>query len=96
MTMAVDNKRIYEHVLAESLGPIKDKLCGLEALTVKDNTQSDHTHFRWIDGSQTLADCLAKVGAGAEVLTGVLANVEYILGKKEELFLRKLIRWQWQ
>ncbi|CAK0789613.1 unnamed protein product [Prorocentrum cordatum] len=61
---ATDAKSVYDRLTKEGSTKSKDKRMAIEGALLREVLRCEDTRLRWIDGSQNIADVLAKLGVG--------------------------------
>ncbi|CAK0817009.1 unnamed protein product [Prorocentrum cordatum] len=76
---ATGAKSVYDHLTKEGPTKSKDKRMAIEGALLREVLRCEHTHLRWIDGSQNIADVLTKLGVDKVYLYKVLREAKWSL-----------------
>lgn len=78
LTLAVDNKPVYDHVHGDGI-VVKDKRLAIDMLILRADLRGENADLRWVDTRQMIVDVLTKMNANPEFLFHVLKYNTYIL-----------------
>ena len=78
LTLAVDNKPVYDHVHGDGI-VVKDKRLAIDMLILRADLRGENADLRWVDTRQMIVDVLTKMNANPEFLFHVLKYGTYIL-----------------
>ena len=83
MTICVDNRPIYDHVVGDGV-VIKDKRMAIQMLLVRRDIRRENICLRWVETANMIADCLTKPGVSLGLLFSVLRSGNYLVSLEEK------------